>query len=40
MQLISLGILGLRDGRSLALNFQRNGYEPLGMIRPKLPRFS
>src|SRR5574340_193415 len=35
----SLGILGLGVmGRSLALNFQRNGYEPIGYdIAPKLP---
>lgn len=35
----SLGILGLGVmGRSLALNFQRNGFEPIGYdISPKLP---
>ncbi|MHB0923617.1 MAG: NADP-dependent phosphogluconate dehydrogenase [Bellilinea sp.] len=35
----SIGILGLGVmGRSLALNFQRNGYEPIGYdIAPKLP---
>lgn len=35
----SLGILGLGVmGRSLALNFQRNGFEPIGYdIAPKLP---
>ena len=35
----SLGIIGLGVmGRSLALNFQRNGYEPIGYdISPKLP---
>jgi len=35
----SLGILGLGVmGRSLALNFQRNGFEPIGFdVAPKLP---
>jgi len=38
-QKFALGILGLGVmGRSLALNFQRNGYEPYGYdIAPKLP---